>query len=218
MEPFRRAARDTQAFAGKAVWGAGDLLRRRFLAGLELISRFELTHTRPAFAIPAVRVGNRDVPVTEEIALDLPFGKLVHFAKDIDSAQPRIMVDRPALGPFLHAPARHRGDAAARPRRLHHRLVERPRRAGRCRQLRRRGLHHLSDPVPGADRPRRPYSRRLPTLCAGARRGGRHVGRQAPGHAPLDDADGRPDRHQREPDRGQCARDRTSRSPGSSSR
>jgi len=66
-----------------------------FMAALAMISRFELTHTRPAFNIPMVRVGNRDVPVTEEVVLDLPFGKLLHFAKDVDTPQPRIMIVAP---------------------------------------------------------------------------------------------------------------------------
>jgi polyhydroxyalkanoate depolymerase len=83
-----------------AFWGAGGTFRSRFLAGLEMVSRFELSHTRPPFDITTVRVGNRDVPVSEEIALDLPFGKLLHFAKDIDSPQPRILVVAPLSGHF----------------------------------------------------------------------------------------------------------------------
>ncbi len=71
-----------------------------FDAALELVSRFELTHARPEFAIGPVRVGNRDVPVTEEITLDLPFGKLLHFAKDVDAPQPRVLVAAPLSGHF----------------------------------------------------------------------------------------------------------------------
>ncbi len=65
-----------------------------------MISRFELTHTRPDFGIRTVRVGNRDVPVREEVALDLPFGKLLHFAKDVDTPQPRVLVVAPLSGHF----------------------------------------------------------------------------------------------------------------------
>lgn len=71
-----------------------------FMAALAMISRFELTHTRPAFNINSVRVGNRDVPVTEEVALDLPFGKLLHFTKDVDTPQPRILIVAPLSGHF----------------------------------------------------------------------------------------------------------------------
>jgi polyhydroxyalkanoate depolymerase len=71
-----------------------------FVAAMAMISRLQLTHTRPAFGISSVRVGNRDVPVTEEVALDLPFGKLLHFAKDVDTPQPRIMIVAPLSGHF----------------------------------------------------------------------------------------------------------------------
>ena len=47
-----------------------------------------------------MRVGNRDVPVTEEVALDLPFGRLLHFAKDVDTPQPRVLVAAPLSGHF----------------------------------------------------------------------------------------------------------------------
>ena len=65
-----------------------------------MISRFEITHSRPDFAIATVAVGNRDVPVTIETALDLPFGKLLRFAKDIDTPQPRVLVVAPLSGHF----------------------------------------------------------------------------------------------------------------------
>jgi poly(3-hydroxybutyrate) depolymerase len=71
-----------------------------FMAALAMISRFELSHTRPAFGIDTVRVGNRDVPVAEEVALDLPFGRLIHFAKDVDTPQPSVMIVAPLSGHF----------------------------------------------------------------------------------------------------------------------
>ena len=97
--PMRLLARGTQALA-EQLFGAGDGLRRQLAAGLELVTRFKLTHTRPDFGIAEVRVGNRDVPVTVETALDLPFGKLLRFAKDIDTRQPRVLVVAPLSGHF----------------------------------------------------------------------------------------------------------------------
>jgi len=73
---------------------------RRFAAAWELISRYKLSHERPEFAIDTVRVGNRDVPVTEDVALDLPFGKLLKFSKDVDTRQPRVLVIAPLSGHF----------------------------------------------------------------------------------------------------------------------
>ena len=100
IAPLRHAARATQSAAGTAAWTMGESVRRQMLAGLEMISRFELTHARPAFGIAPVPVGNRLVPVTERVALDLPFGKLLHFAKDIDTPQPRVLVVAPLSGHF----------------------------------------------------------------------------------------------------------------------
>lgn len=69
-------------------------------AGFEMISRARLTHTRPSFNIPSVMVGNREVAVVEQIAMQTPFGTLLHFKKDIETAQPRVMVVAPLSGHF----------------------------------------------------------------------------------------------------------------------
>lgn len=100
VAPFRTWARMMRQSALPGFWAAGESFKSRFLAGLEMVSRFELSHSRPDFGIATVRVGNRDVPVTEEITLDLPFGKLLHFTKDIDTAQPRVLVVAPLSGHF----------------------------------------------------------------------------------------------------------------------
>ena len=73
---------------------------RQFTAAFELISRATLTHTRPDYGIHSVRVGNRDVGVTEEALAATPFGTLLHFKKDIDQVQPRVLVAAPLSGHF----------------------------------------------------------------------------------------------------------------------
>ena len=65
-----------------------------------MISRFELSHSRPPFGIAGVRVGNRDAKVTEDVTLSLPFGNLLHFRKDIDAPQPKVLVVAPLSGHF----------------------------------------------------------------------------------------------------------------------
>jgi polyhydroxyalkanoate depolymerase len=100
VAPWRMLARSLMLNAGPSFWNLGEGVGRRFAAALEMISRFELTHVRPDFAIDTVRVGNRDVPVTIETALELPFGKLLHFAKDVDTPQPRVLVVAPLSGHF----------------------------------------------------------------------------------------------------------------------
>jgi poly(3-hydroxybutyrate) depolymerase len=73
---------------------------RNLTAVYELIARSGLTHTRPPFGIDSVTVGNREVEVTEEAAATTPFGTLLHFKKDIATAQPRILLVAPLSGHF----------------------------------------------------------------------------------------------------------------------
>jgi polyhydroxyalkanoate depolymerase len=70
------------------------------IAALEILSRFKLGHVRPDFAIAKVTAGNSLAAVTEEVVLDLPFGKLLHFRKDIDAPQPKVLVIAPLSGHF----------------------------------------------------------------------------------------------------------------------
>ncbi len=98
--PFREAARHSRSAIEHRVSPTVDSVRQHLSAGFEMISRFQLTHTRPDFGISSVRVGNRDVPVVEEVALDLPFGQLLHFAKDVDTPQPKVLVIAPLSGHF----------------------------------------------------------------------------------------------------------------------
>ena len=97
--PLRSMARFLGS-AHAAVWPFGGTARRQLAAGLEMVTRYRLTHARPDFRITSVPVGNREVPVTEEVALELPFGRLLHFAKDIDTPQPRVLVVAPLSGHF----------------------------------------------------------------------------------------------------------------------
>ena len=73
---------------------------RRTSAALDFVARARTTHTRPAFDFTTVRVGNRDVEVTEEAVLETPFGTLLRFAKDTSVSQPRVLVVAPMSGHF----------------------------------------------------------------------------------------------------------------------
>ena len=99
IAPFRTAALTAMAFAPRGPGPFADLIRKN-AALAEMVSRFQLTHERPGFGISSVRVENRDVPVTEEVVLDLPFGNLLRFRKDIDTAQPKVLVTAPLSGHF----------------------------------------------------------------------------------------------------------------------
>src|SRR5436190_1278697 len=83
-----------RAWAAMAVAASGSSLlaensaTRNLTAAYELIARAGLTHTRPAFGIGSVTVGNRAVEVSEEAAAATPFGTLLHFKKHAATAQP----------------------------------------------------------------------------------------------------------------------------------
>ena len=98
VAPVRGLARESLRLLGRL--GPETPVRRRTLAALEMLERFRLSHSRPDFAIHEVMVGNRLVPVTEEVALELPFGRLLRFAKDIDTPQPKVLVVAPLSGHF----------------------------------------------------------------------------------------------------------------------
>ncbi|MEM7178187.1 MAG: polyhydroxyalkanoate depolymerase [Pseudomonadota bacterium] len=104
IAPHRQFARFALTFLDTTYWGGfahpAQQAARQMAAMFEMISRFEISHERPPFGIGSVRVGNRDVPVREEVALSLPFGNLVRFAKDIDTTQPRILLVAPLSGHF----------------------------------------------------------------------------------------------------------------------
>jgi poly(3-hydroxybutyrate) depolymerase len=73
---------------------------RNLSAAYELIARAGLSHDRPPFAIDSVMVGNQEVAVHEEAAHVTPFGTLLHFKKDIGTAQPRVLLVAPLSGHF----------------------------------------------------------------------------------------------------------------------
>jgi poly(3-hydroxybutyrate) depolymerase len=89
-----------QTIGRSPIDGAGHGVVRNLTAAYELISRARLTHARPSFGIDSVMVGNREVEVREVAAHVTPFGTLLHFQKDVDVAQPRVLLVAPLSGHF----------------------------------------------------------------------------------------------------------------------
>jgi poly(3-hydroxybutyrate) depolymerase len=95
-----------RAWAGMALHafgsmnGVGNGAVKNLTAAYELIARAGLTHTRPAYGIDTVMVGNEEVPVHEEAAHVTPFGTLLRIAKEIDTPQPRVLLVAPLSGHF----------------------------------------------------------------------------------------------------------------------
>ena len=99
--PLRAAAKAARRLLAKP-WPGMDQggSMRRMAAAYELLSRAGLSHTRPAYGIDSVTVEGREVAVEEEVALSTPFGSLLHFKKDMDASQPRVLIVAPMSGHF----------------------------------------------------------------------------------------------------------------------
>ncbi len=88
------------AFADTNFGPAANSLFKSIAAGAELFSRAELSHSRPDYRITEASVESRDIAVVEEIALEAPFGNLLHFRKAANLQQPRVLIVAPMAGHF----------------------------------------------------------------------------------------------------------------------
>src|SRR5262245_47659161 len=99
MQPVRALARALAGAVKRPLPGLWDnVMVRNLGAAYEMIAHSALTHTRPPYGIDSVQVGGREVAVREEAAHVTPFGTLLHFRKDTDIAQPRILLIAPLSG------------------------------------------------------------------------------------------------------------------------
>src|SRR5688572_27744203 len=75
-------------------------LERSLLAGYELFERVTRQYEKPAFNLTSTVIGDESVAVSEEIVLTKPFGNLVHFRREGEFADPRLLVVPPMAGHF----------------------------------------------------------------------------------------------------------------------
>jgi polyhydroxyalkanoate depolymerase len=100
MRPWRGAASMTRAAIAACPAIAENPQGRYVDACCELIQLAGLSHHRPPFDIPDVQCGDETVAVTEAVAMDTPFGALLHFRKDVPVPQPRVLLVAPMSGHF----------------------------------------------------------------------------------------------------------------------
>jgi polyhydroxyalkanoate depolymerase len=100
MIPVRHFAGLVVKAVGESNGSAETGVLRNLTAAYEIIARAGLTHKRPPFGIATVTVGNRAVAVREKAEQVTPFGTLLHFTKDIDTVQPRVLLVAPLSGHF----------------------------------------------------------------------------------------------------------------------
>jgi poly(3-hydroxybutyrate) depolymerase len=101
LTPLRAVAEMTTRVLRDPRYRFPDTVGVRSVAALsELIARAGLNHERPPFEIERVRIGGREIGVREQITDVTPFASLLHFAKDVTVAQPRVLVVAPLAGHF----------------------------------------------------------------------------------------------------------------------
>ncbi len=100
-QPMRRLSRSfVELMRGVPGLHDNSVFLSHLTAALDVMADAEITHVRPAFGIDSVRVGNRSVAITEEVAWSSPFCTLLHFRKDRSLAQPRVLIIAPMSGHF----------------------------------------------------------------------------------------------------------------------
>ena len=101
LEPWRALAQAANEFYGHPVSPFSYLPgSRNAAAAFDLMGRLTQRYERPAFGIDKVRVGSRDCAVVEVFDRELPFCRLLHFAKQDAPPQPRVLVFAPLSGHF----------------------------------------------------------------------------------------------------------------------
>lgn len=101
LTPLRLAARMALSMQD-ALGPIGEMpVMRSGFALADMIADTKFTHARPDYAIDAVSSGNIAAAVREEVVVSLPFGDLLHFAKEgIETPQPKMLVVAPLSGHY----------------------------------------------------------------------------------------------------------------------
>lgn len=101
LAPLRIYADLTAAVLRDPMAGPwGNLFARTMGAAAELIARSGLTHERPSYDISDIKLAGNVVQISEEPALETPFGTLLHFRKSISLNQKRVLLVAPLAGHF----------------------------------------------------------------------------------------------------------------------
>src|SRR5690606_4733372 len=79
---------------------AGTTVGRGISAGLELFERVTRRYGKPEFGLTTTTIGGREVAVHEEVAWERPFCKLIHFARETERKDPRLLIVAPMSGHY----------------------------------------------------------------------------------------------------------------------
>ncbi|MDF3023577.1 MAG: polyhydroxyalkanoate depolymerase [Alphaproteobacteria bacterium] len=91
--------RMAEAF-GAAPKAYTDLAKDVIKASKEMSERFARDYVKPEFDLPETKIDGKPVRVTEEIVNDKAFGSLLHFKRDTDRNDPKLLIVAPMSGHF----------------------------------------------------------------------------------------------------------------------
>jgi poly(3-hydroxybutyrate) depolymerase len=101
MDPLRMMARNSSSLLRTVAPAQPyDIMLRHITAALDVFGHSGTTHKRPAYEINDVMVGNQLVTVEDEMVFSTPFASLIHFKKDMDRTQPKVLLVAPMSGHF----------------------------------------------------------------------------------------------------------------------
>jgi poly(3-hydroxybutyrate) depolymerase len=101
LDPLRMMARNSSTLLRSVMpTQPYGVTLRHVTAALDVFGYSGTTHKRPAYAINDIATGNQLVSVTDETVLATPFASLIHFKKDTDRAQPKVLLVAPMSGHF----------------------------------------------------------------------------------------------------------------------
>ncbi len=78
-------------------------MSRRLSAGYDLLHRIGKQYEKPEFGLKTTRIGDAEVPVVEEVTIEKPFCRLLHFKRLVPAklkrpADPRVLIVAPLSG------------------------------------------------------------------------------------------------------------------------
>ena len=79
-----------------SYFGGGTVMA----SALEVFAHAATPRGKPAFGIDRVTVDGREVAVREEVVASMPFGDLLHFAREGVTGQPKLLIVAPMSGHF----------------------------------------------------------------------------------------------------------------------
>ncbi|WP_018911830.1 polyhydroxyalkanoate depolymerase [Thiomonas sp. FB-6] len=107
LSPLADFAQAASKFYTNPLWPLSQApSMQRVSASYELMHRLLKSYEKPDFGISSVRIGDRDVAVQQQVALDKPFCRLVRFKRFSDDAevlrslkaQPTVLIVAPLSG------------------------------------------------------------------------------------------------------------------------